>query len=156
MDHPFWLTSLPLCGWKVIICWGLAPATKYDTHDDRLVCWPDSIELWECHCFDPHAAKLHRKGQQRGVGDCLHSLFLMQRTHKDGGASCSPLLIPCNQGLMPGGNKQEPSSSWNRKAGEEKGCVNQAQQRDGPQEPGGRAGHHSCCTLNLRDHYSID
>lgn len=49
--HPFWLTSLPLWGWKLIICWGLAPATKYDTHHDRLVCWPDSMELGECHCF---------------------------------------------------------------------------------------------------------
>lgn len=63
------------------------------------------------------------KGEFR---DCLLSSSLMHRTHKDGGASCSPLLIPCNKQPTPGRNNQEPSASWSQWAGEEKGCVHQA------------------------------
>lgn len=114
--HPFWLTSLPLWGWKLIICWGLAPATKYDTYYDRLVCWPDSMELGERHCFAVVLSSSMEKNSKAVSGDCLCSLSLIQRTHEDGGASYSPTAQPCNKWPRPGTNRNLPPAGVSRQA----------------------------------------
>lgn len=146
--HSFWLTSLPLWGWELIICWGLAPTTKYDTHYDRLVCWPDSMELGERHCFAHRAVELHGKGQQSGIQDCLCTPLLMQRAHEDGGASYSPLLIP-----LVASAREKQTGTFYQLESVEKGCVNHLiSAQIWLMEPWSRAGHPSCCTLDLRDH----